>query len=73
VAPSPLGTSTANWPIVEQSVEWELAGETQVLGENLPQTHFVHHKSRMTLPGLELWADAVVSLSYGTAKLFVSL
>jgi hypothetical protein len=22
---------------VEQSVEWELAGETEVLGENLPQ------------------------------------
>jgi hypothetical protein len=25
---------------VEQSVEWELAGETKVLGENLPQCHF---------------------------------
>jgi hypothetical protein len=30
--------------IVEQFVEWILAGETEVLGENLPQRHFVLHK-----------------------------
>jgi hypothetical protein len=38
---------------MEQSVECELAGETEVLGENLPQCHFVYYKSNMTSPGLE--------------------
>jgi hypothetical protein len=39
--------------IMEQLVEWGLVGETEVLGENLPQCHFVHHKSHMTWPGIE--------------------
>jgi hypothetical protein len=39
--------------IVEQLVEWRLAGETEVLGENLPQRHFDHHKSNLTRPGIE--------------------
>jgi hypothetical protein len=39
--------------IVEQLVEWWLAGETEVLKENLHQRHFVHHKSQTTRPGLE--------------------
>jgi hypothetical protein len=39
--------------IVEKLVEWRLAGESEVLGENLLQRQFVHHKSHMTRPGLE--------------------
>jgi hypothetical protein len=37
--------------IVEKLVEWRSAGETEVLWENLPQRHFVHHKSHMIRPG----------------------
>jgi hypothetical protein len=47
--------------IVKQLVEWRLGGETEVLVENLPQRHFVDHKSHMTRPGLEPRAAAVGS------------
>jgi hypothetical protein len=35
------------------SVESRLAGKTEILGENLFQRHFVHHKSHLTRPGIE--------------------
>jgi hypothetical protein len=35
---------------IEQLVEWELAGETEVLGENLSHCHFLHQKSHMNDP-----------------------
>jgi hypothetical protein len=38
-----------------EMVEWRLAGNTEVLGENLPHRHFVQHKSYMTRPGPPQW------------------
>jgi hypothetical protein len=56
---------------VEQSVEW-VAGETEVLEENLPQFHYIHHMSYTTCelssnPGLCRWKQATNRLNYSTA------
>jgi hypothetical protein len=55
---------------LENLVEW-MAGETEVLGENLPRRHFVHHKSTWPDPGLNPsrrgGKPATNRLSYGAA------
>jgi hypothetical protein len=54
----PLGTAATNRPIVPAPGDYdgEIVGmigrETEVLGENLPQCRFVHHKPHM-VPGRE--------------------
>jgi hypothetical protein len=57
--------------LIEKLVEW-LAGENEILGENLPQCHFVHHKSHMTWPsknpGRRGGKPATKRLSYDTAN-----
>jgi hypothetical protein len=67
---SPLGTAANNSQLchprvimmMEKLVEWWLAGETEVLVENLPQGRFVHHKLHMLPrrePGPPRW-EAIV-------------
>jgi hypothetical protein len=59
---------------VEQVVEWELTGETEVLRESLPRWHFIHHKSHTSSklwsnPGSSSQKPASKRLSYGIASL----
>jgi hypothetical protein len=56
--------------IVEKLVELRLAGETEVLGENLPQRQFVHLESHPGLnPGGRGGKPGTYRLSYGAANM----
>jgi hypothetical protein len=78
----PLGTAAANgllcqprviMMMMQKLVEW-LAGETEVLGENLPECRFVHYKTHMFCPdanpGHRGGKPATKRLSYGTAYIY---
>jgi hypothetical protein len=61
--------------MIEKSMEL-LAGETAVLGENLPQFPFIQHKPHMLCsemnPGRRRGKPATNRLSYGTFKTAVN-
>jgi hypothetical protein len=53
--------------IMDTLLEWELAGQTQVLRENVIQYHFVPYKSHIPWPGRRGGKSKTNSLSYDTA------
>jgi hypothetical protein len=59
--------------MMEKLVEWTvLAEETELLGENMPWRHFVHHKSHLPDPGANPGRrggkPATNRFSYGAAR-----
>jgi hypothetical protein len=66
---SQLGTAVT----AGQLVEWRLVGEAKELGRNVPERHFVHHKSQILVPdtgsnaGRRGGEPATNRLSYGAA------
>jgi hypothetical protein len=63
--------------MLENLVEWRLAGETEVLGENLSQRHFVHQKYYLpdpdSNPGRRGGKPATNRLSYGADRTLLLL
>jgi hypothetical protein len=57
---------------MEKLVEWRVAGEKEVLAENLPRRHFIHHKSHLpdpgAYPGRRGGKPVTNRFSYGAAK-----
>jgi hypothetical protein len=58
--------------MMENLVQWRLAGENEVLGENLPRRHFVYHKFQLpdpdSNPGRCGGKPVTNRLSYGAAR-----
>jgi hypothetical protein len=61
---------------VEQLVEWELAGETEALGENSPPRHFAHYESHATCTVrwnmTRKWSPLTVSLPSSAQPKWIS-
>jgi hypothetical protein len=78
---SPLGTSATEWPIVPaqgdcgdgEFVGMKIHKETEVLGGNLHQRHFAHHKYHLPDLGSKLGRSggkpSTNCLSYGSASI----